>query len=56
MLETGKGREAWSAAVHGVAELELASQLENSNKSVSHMSEFFELEIWKSLYPYRKTR
>ena len=27
VLETGKGREAWSAAVHGVAELELAGHL-----------------------------
>ena len=38
VLETRKGREAWNAAVHGVAELELSRQLKNSNKSVSHMS------------------
>ena len=38
VLETGKGREAWSAAVHGVAELELGGHLKISNNSVSHMS------------------
>ena len=38
VLETGKGREAWSAAVHGVAELELAGHLKITNNSVSHMS------------------
>lgn len=56
VLEAGKGREAWSAAVHSVAELELASQLENSNNSVSHMSEIFKSEIWNSLYPHGKSR
>ena len=38
MLETGKGREDWSAADHGVAEQEMPSQLKNGNNSVSHMS------------------
>ena len=38
VLETGKGREVWSATIHGVAELETASQLKNSNKFVSHIS------------------
>ena len=38
VLKTGKGREAWSAAGHGVAELNMSEQLKNSNNSVSHMS------------------
>ena len=45
VLEKKKDREAWSATVHGVTELELTRQLKNSNKSVSHMS----IRIFSSL-------
>ena len=37
VLETGNGREASSAAVHGVAELDMSEQLKNTNNSVSHI-------------------
>lgn len=38
VLETGKGWEGCSDAVHGVTVLELASQLKTSKNSVSYMS------------------
>lgn len=59
MLETGKGLEAWSAAVRGVAELELACQLKIRKKlyfTYIKQEEIFEPEIWNSLHPFRKIR
>ena len=38
VLETGKGWEGCSDAVHGVTVLELAGQLKTSKNSVSYMS------------------
>ena len=33
LLEIGKEREAWSAAVHGIAELNTTEQLNNNKKN-----------------------